>query len=44
MGTHRASRLKDLEAWGLEYAPLGPTSDDLGQSDLINERIVSAST
>ena len=38
------ARLKDLEASGLEYAVLGPTSDDLGQLDLINERIVSAFT
>lgn len=34
------ARLKDLESAGCEYAVLGPTSDDLGQLDLIAERIV----
>jgi alkanesulfonate monooxygenase len=36
------ARLKDLEDAGCEYAVLGPTSDDLGQLDLIAERIVPA--
>lgn len=36
------ARLKDLEGAGMEYAVLGPTSDDLSQLDLIAERIVPA--
>jgi hypothetical protein len=35
------ARLEDLESAGLEYTILGPTSDDLGQLDLIAERIVA---
>lgn len=36
------ARLKDLEEVGLQYAVLGPTSDDLAQLDLIAERIMPA--
>ena len=35
-------RLKDLESAGCEYVVLGPTSDQLDQLDLINDRIISA--
>ncbi|HZD69420.1 MAG TPA: TIGR03619 family F420-dependent LLM class oxidoreductase [Actinomycetes bacterium] len=35
-------RLKDLEQAGLQYAVLGPTADELGQLDLIAERIAPA--
>jgi probable F420-dependent oxidoreductase len=35
-------RLKDLEEAGLQYVVLGPTSDDLGQLDLIAKHIVGA--
>jgi alkanesulfonate monooxygenase SsuD/methylene tetrahydromethanopterin reductase-like flavin-dependent oxidoreductase (luciferase family) len=34
------ARLRDLEETGLEYTVLGPTSDDLGQLDLIADRII----
>ena len=36
------ARLKDLESAGCEYVVLGPTSDQLDQLDLINDRIISA--
>jgi alkanesulfonate monooxygenase len=35
-------RLKDLESAGCEYAVLGPTSDDLGQLDLIEKHLLPA--
>jgi hypothetical protein len=35
-------RLLDLKGAGCEYAVLGPTSDDLGQLDLIAKRVVPA--
>jgi probable F420-dependent oxidoreductase len=36
------ARLKDLESAGLEYAVLGPTSDDLGQLDLLAKHVLPA--
>jgi len=35
-------RLKDLESAGCEYVVLGPTSDDLGQLDLIAKHLIPA--
>ena len=35
-------RLKDLESAGMEYVVLGPTSDDLGQLDLIAKHLLPA--
>jgi alkanesulfonate monooxygenase SsuD/methylene tetrahydromethanopterin reductase-like flavin-dependent oxidoreductase (luciferase family) len=35
-------RLKDLKAVGLEYALIGPVSDDIHQLELISERIIPA--
>ena len=33
-------RLKDLESAGCQYVVLGPTSDDLGQLDLIAKHLI----
>ena len=35
------AKLRDLQEAGLEYTVIGPTSDDIGQLELIADRIVS---